>query len=298
MNWIPVAIIAYFFGALSSVGDKFILNRIVTSPLVYTFYVGVLSAFAALLFPFDMVWSGMTQLLASLVVGMVFLFALLVLFSALKSGEASRVLPMVGGFTSVFVYLGSYAFLDERLTFMQLAALFFLVLGGIGIFIEPIEQADRRAWHNILMSVLAAFLFGIFYILIKYVFMHQPFLSGFIWTRLGSFVGALILLIPSANRELIFNSVRALNARAGGLFVANKILAGLAFLILNYAIYLGSATLINALQGVQYFFVLALSLLLSAKMPQLFEEKITQGIVIQKITAVSLIGIGLALLVV
>lgn len=307
MSWMPIAIIAYFFGALSFIGDKLILSRIVTSPLVYTFYAGVLSAFAALLFPFDMVWSGMAQLFASLATGIIFLFALLSLFSAVKSGEASRVLPMVGGFTSVFVYVGSYVFLNERLTLMQMAALVFLVGGGILISMERATPTGRQASsslfginmrRNILMSVLAAFLFGIFYVLVKYVFMHQPFLSGFIWTRLGSFMGALILLIPTANRELIFNSVRTLNARAGGWFVANKILAGLAFLILNYAIYLGSATLVNALQGVQYFFVLALALLLSAKMPQFFEEKITRGIIMQKIAAVSLIGIGLALLVV
>lgn len=306
MNWILVAVAAYFFGALSFMGDKLILSRIVTSPLVYAFYAGVLSVFAALLFPFDMIWPGTAQFLLSLAVGIIFLFALLALFAALKSGEASRVLPIVGGLTPVFVYLGSYAFLNEHLTFIQTAALVFLVAGGVLIAIErtsyrpagsPTGQAGLPAWRNIFMPVLAALFLGIFYVLVKYVFVHQPFISGFIWTRLGSFAGALFLLVPKANRKVIFSAVRALNVRTGGLFIANKLLAGVAFLVLNYAIYLGSATLINALQGLQYFFVLALSIFLSAKMPQFFEEKITRGIIMQKISAVSLIGIGLALLV-
>ncbi|MEK7647013.1 MAG: EamA family transporter [Patescibacteria group bacterium] len=300
MNWILVAVAAYFFGALSFIGDKLILSRIVTSPLVYAFYAGVLSVFAALLFPFDMIWPGTAQFLLSLVAGVIFLFALLALFVALKSGEVSRVLPVVGGLTPVFVYLGSYALLGEQLTFMQTVALVFLVVGGVLISMEraPWSFFGIPAWHNILMPVLAALLFGIFYVSVKYVFTHQPFLSGFIWTRLGSFAGALILLVPKSNREVIFNSVRTLNARVGGFFIANKILAGIAFLILNYAIYLGSVTLVNALQGVQYFFILAFSIFLSARIPQFFEEKITRSIIMQKISAILLTGIGLALLVV
>ena len=64
----------------------------------------------------------------------------------------------------------------------------------------------------------------------------------------------------------------------------------------NYAIRLGSVTLINALQGTQYLFLLALTSLLSLKFPKILHEKVTTQTITQKIIAIVIISFGLVFL--
>lgn len=57
------------------------------------------------------------------------------------------------------------------------------------------ESAELRSvgrlWINALLS---SFIFAAYYVLIKYLYDSQGFTNAFIWTRLGSFAGALLLL--------------------------------------------------------------------------------------------------------
>jgi hypothetical protein len=59
---------------------------------------------------------------------------------------------------------------------------------------------------------------------------------------------------------------------------------------------LASVSLINVMQGMQYAFLLALTIILSKKFPRLLEEKISGWIVVQKILAILLIGSGSVIL--
>ena len=76
----------------------------------------------------------------------------------------------------------------------------------------------------------------------------------------------------------------------------SKGLSALAFISLNNAIFLGSVSLVNALQGVQYVFLLMIALVLSKQFPQIIKEQISQGAVLQKIMAILLIALGLGIL--
>ena len=82
----------------------------------------------------------------------------------------------------------------------------------------------------------------------------------------------------------------------GGLFVANKTLAGFAFLMLNYAIAIGNVTLVNALEGVKYIFLLVLVFIISRFRPSILQEETTFLILLQKTTAITLIFLGILLL--
>jgi hypothetical protein len=73
-------------------------------------------------------------------------------------------------------------------------------------------------------------------------------------------------------------------------------MAACAFLLLNYSIKLGDVALVNAIQGVQYAFLLVLVAVLAKKYPRVLEEKLNRAILAQKIFAIVIIGIGLALL--
>jgi drug/metabolite transporter (DMT)-like permease len=295
MTWLLLAIISYFANAVNAVIDKFLLGKSIPSPIAYTFYVGILSIFVLVLVPFGLEWPGLIQTLVALSVGFVFLISLYAFYVALKENDASHVIPVIGGTTPVVVAILSYLFLGERLENNQLIAFFFLVLGSVLISIK-LNNQGRYSAEGLKISFLAAVLLGIFYIMAKYVFSNQPFISGFIWTRLGSFLAALLLLISAGNRKIIFAHNKNLRFRSGGLFVFNKALAGGAFVLLNYAVFLGSATLINAIQGTQFAFLLILTVVISRYYPKVLEEKITRTTLIQKISAIIIIGTGLLML--
>jgi drug/metabolite transporter (DMT)-like permease len=295
MNWFLFAIAGYFLIAVVGVLDKFLLGqRPVTKPAVYTFYVGLLSIFVFVLAPFGLAWPGWIQFLIALGAGAFMLLGLLYLFHALDIGSASRVLPAFGGLTPILVLALSFIFLGERLNLAQIAAFLLLVLGGMLISFkkEPKERQGKR----FRFIIFAIFLTAISLVLTKYVFIYQGFISGFVWSRLGSSLTALTFLIIPQLRRSIFSGAKQATGGLSLLFVSNKAVAGLGTVAVNYAISLASVSLVNAMQGIQYAFLLVLTIFLSKKFPRIIQEKITPGILLQKILAIILIAAGLAIL--
>ena len=294
MNWVLISIFAYFINAFSSVIDKFILKKPIQHPIVLGFYSGILSIFVLFLAPFGLNWPGFSQFLISILAGIIFLAALIVFYSVLREGETSRIIPVIGGFTPIFVLIISYFVLGAHLTLFQFIAFGLLVCGGVLISAEKNDKNYK--FGHFKKSIFAAFLFAIFYILSKYIFLNQPFISGFIWQRLGSFLGAIFLLVIFKNRELIFKTSKELKFKWGALVVVNKIIGGISFILINYAIYLGSVALVSALEGTRYAFIFLIVTALSIKYPAIFEEKISTPAIIQKIIAILLISLGFVVL--
>lgn len=294
MSWFTLAILAYFLNALVSIIDKILVSKKIPNPVVYSFYVGLLSITVLMFVPFGFFLPAWPILIAALSAGILFFFGLFLLFTALRQDEASRVIPSIGSLTPIFTLCLAFLFLGEELTLQQIIAFIFLMIGSalIGLSKEKLGYKIK----GLKLPVLAAFLFSFSFILTKFVFLHQPFFNGFIWTRLGSFLAALFLLIPTASRKSIFKIGRETKEGVSFVFVGGKAMAGLSFLLLNAAIFRGSVTLVNGLQGVQYAFVFLLALLFSLKFPKLLQEKINSAVLIQKILAVCLIVVGLIIL--
>ena len=64
----------------------------------------------------------------------------------------------------------------------------------------------------------------------------------------------------------------------------------------QYAISLGSVSVVNALNGFQYALVIVFVAILSKWRPKIFREEYTRGEIFSEILAVVLIAVGLALL--
>jgi uncharacterized membrane protein len=63
----------------------------------------------------------------------------------------------------------------------------------------------------------------------------------------------------------------------------------------NYAISLGSATLVNSLTSVQYVFVVILAFFASLKYPKIFDEKLSFNDWLQRFLAIAIIAVGIYL---
>lgn len=301
MNWLIIAITSHFLTAIVFVIDKFIVSKTVLRPTVYSFYVGILGGLTILLFPFGFNLIPLGQIIISFIAGFLFILATLFFYKAVQMTEVSKIVPIIGGAIAIFTLILTYLFLDERLTFYQFIAFFLLVFGGI-IILWPkgniingkiIKALDIK---KLLFAFLAALFFAGSYVLTKLIFTEQPFINGFIWIRLGGVLGACLLLVLPRNRRIILNVSKVIKVKTVGLSVFSKSLSAFSFVLLNYAIFLGSVTLVNALQGVQYIFLLIMAFFLSAKFPQIIKEQIGKGVIFKRVIGILFIFAGLIIL--
>src|SRR5690606_27976127 len=169
---------------------------------------------------------------------------------------------------------------------------------GVSFITGRRRAEDHPIWRLLVNSTVAAFAFAAYYVTAKYLFMHQPFIGAYTWTRIGGFLAAIALLISPYNCSLIFDYKRKKEAvRNLPLFLFVRFMAVVAFILLNYAISLGSVAIVNALQGAQYVFLLLIALLLADKYPKVLREELSGSILLQKFLGVVFIGFGLWLLV-
>lgn len=302
MQWIIIAILAYFFLALSQVLDKFLLSERIPRPAVYAFYVGLLSLFTLFYAPFGLHLLEMRVAALSLISGVTFIYGILFLYYGVKASEVSRIIPLTGAILTIATFLLAVIFLQEEFSVRKIFGLVLLLSGGLLISFDlPIKS--KKIFAGFQDCVIAGIFLAFAYIMFDLVYADNiNFISGFVWTRLGIFAGSLSLLLMPKFRQEIINSFRNFgqnkkrNLGSTALFVANKLLGGSHAIIIGYAIKLGSVTTINALGSIQYVFVLALSAGLALKYPKLFREKLFFWDWAQKIGAVTLIGLGVVLI--
>lgn len=289
------ALAAYFLLALVGLIDKILLQTAIVSPRAYAFYVGALSVLAVILLPFGVVTApDLRILLTALVSGVASVYALWAFYEALKSHEASRVIITVGALVPIFTLLFSVIFLNERLKISQLSAFALLVSGGVLI---SYEENVRKPYTLELFrhAARAAVLFAVSFTLLRFVFLFEPFLNGLFWTRIGGVLGALTVIAVPENLRRIYWATKKAPKTAPLPFLVNQAMGGVGAILQNYAVFLGSAVLVGALQGVQYAFLLILLVPLSHYFPQLREE-FSRRALIQKVLAIVLIGVGLVVL--
>ncbi|MCD4705268.1 DMT family transporter [bacterium] len=306
MSFILIAILAYFILSIVNIADKFLLGNVIPNSKAYTFLVGVLGLVVLVIAPWFLVWPGINLFFLNLIIGLLFPVALLFLYKSLKEGDTSKIITLVGGAIPIFTIFFSVVLFQERFTGQQWLGIGLLLIGTIIISWIPNK---KNLWHKfaiwfgltkddpfqgIFTALLSALFFTIFFIGSKFLYNEQPFLSGFIWIRFGSFLAVLFLLINKKERQEILQSIKKLFKHQGKvLFFANQGLAAGGALLQNYAIALGSVVIVNALQGVQYVFLLILGVIITILKPQAVKENISKSIIIQKIIAILLIGLGL-----
>jgi drug/metabolite transporter (DMT)-like permease len=311
MSWLFFTVTSYLMLAVVNLGDKFVVDKLIKSAKAYAFAVGFLSAVVFVIAPWFLSWPGLFLFLVNIISGALFVFALWTMYEALKIGEASRVVVVIGSIIPVFTILFSILFFKENFSPNQWIGILFLIAGMILI---SFISSRRKKWvlffrrlfsvfyggygkRWIFLAMVSALLYSLFFITTKYAYSNQEFMSSFIWIRGGSLLAVLLFLIEKKDRKDIIKSFREKpnkKVKIGkGFVVINQLLGSGAFLLQNYAVYLGPVAIINALQGVQYAFILILGIFFSAFFPRILKEDISRDVLIKKIAAILLVAIGL-----
>lgn len=287
--WLYLAVIAYFLEAVVFVVDKFLLSSRIPSPISYAFYAAIISGVAVVLIPFGVTIPPIWHLSIALASGVFFFLALVYLYNTIKDIDVLEATPAISAITAVTTILLNLFLLRELINSQSLVAFFFLVIGTLAMSYLHLE--NFRVVKNML---LAGVCFGAYFVTLKYFFNVTNFVDGLFWTRMGLVASALVILLIPGMKAKIFGSLQKSSKRSQSVFLLNKLLAAVAFIILSYSIKIGSVVFVNALQGFQYVFTLIISIYLVRRLPSIF-EKGHEGIW-RKIIATILISVGFFLL--
>lgn len=296
--WLIIILSSYFLLSLVSIVDKHLLKSRIPQPKIYAFYIGVLGLAALIFAPFGFLKiPSLLILLLALLAGFFNIFAILFLFSALKKYEASRIIPAVGALTPIFTFSFTFLFSQAKgIGINYIIAFVFIILGTMIITYEGRNFLNGKSLKE---SFLVAFLFAVFFILIKFVYLSHPFISGLIWSRIGAFLVALLFLFSKDVRSDILGGTKIMKEKTWLIVLPSQFLAAMAVFLQNWAIalapfaYLG---IINALEGTRYFFLLFFTVIISRKFPSIIKEEISLRIILQKLLAILFMVAGLAIL--
>lgn len=306
--WLFITVFAYFIQAGNSLIDKYLLRNAVATPIVYTFYVGIFSIFSVVFIAFDWTLPSLSGILFDFLVGLIFLMALYLFFSALRGNEASRVVSVIGATTPVLIVIFSaIIFGQQNIPLLGYQALALLILGGVLVSFHGkahhlSKTAPRVHGSTIFLALGSAVFFALYFITAEFAFNTQPFTGAFVMTRVGSFLGALaLLLLPLTRQAIVRAGKTAAPSRVGGLFVVNKALAGVGFFLLNLGIDQAGAARINvafvhALESTKFVFVLLMALFITYFFPHILSEEFTRRELIRKVSGVAIIVVGTFLL--
>ena len=306
MSWIIVALSAYFFLAIANLFDKFLVDNVLPSSKAYAF---VVCLFGGLLFlgaPWFLEWPGFYWFIINIVSGIIFALALWSLYEALRRGEAAQTLVFIGGLTPVFSIIFSIVFFKEQFSTTEWLGIATLLAGILVVALLPQQRSFLARLFNklkltqnvksgyLLFAFVSALAYASYFILTKYAYSAQEFASAFIWTRLGAVLFVLLFLIRKVDRREVLQIFKKPSKNKGNpLVVINQLIGSAGFILQNYAIFLGSVALVNALQGVQYAFLLIISTGLALLAPKLLKETFSWRIFSQKLLAVIIIAFGL-----
>ncbi len=303
--WLIYVIGAHLLNAFVFIIDKVLLGKAIKNPTVYAVIIGLMSAVVVLFIPFvqHLDPPAFQQVPPPLVLledfasGAFLILALIAFFGALKRLEASRLIPFVGALSPLATFVVSFLVLGERLGSSEVIAFLLLVSGGVFITLDPHHPNTKSTARGWILAIAAVLLFTGSFVSMKDLFNQQLFWDAFIWSRLGSFGMAVILLMRSSLRKEIRTTLKRLPRSQAAQFLGNQALGATGFILLNNAIKLApSVTIVNALQCVQYVFVLVFVVIASIRTPKLLKEQMTPMIVLEKCIAIVLIAEGLVLL--
>ena len=301
--WLPIALLGNGLLAIVGIIDKFILTKSVPKPVVLVFYstIFVLPLFLVLPFGLTVMPVILIDYLIFVISGICFAFGLWAMYLSVQKSEVSRMGPLIGALIPLFILFLGRIFLHEQLTSYALLGVGLLIAGSL--VMAFVRSATSAAWDNgVQWAVLAGLLFAVSHVSAKYAYDAYGFFSGLIFTKLpvGVF-GACLLLHPGVrsifNTKKI-NTTKNKSKKSPLLLVAfNMVLGVAATILLQYAIALGSVSLVNALAGVQYGLLIIFTMLLSKFFPKIIKEEFSAKQLVQKGLAVILIATGLFFLI-
>ena len=306
MSWILFAVVGHLLNAGAFVIDKVLLTSAFKKSSSYAAMIGGISLAVIVALPWVKEWPSDALLPIVAAFGALFVFALWSFFEALKHGEASRVVPIVGSAIPIFTVIGTTLVLHERLTTVEWVGFALLLIATV--ILSSGSSKKRLSVQSICYGVLSAVLFAVASVCGKYAFEQSSFLSVFVLSRVAAgFTGLVIAFVvpgtlaelkgmmrPAKGSKRVKSEGLVTGRRAAIFALIGQVSGALGFVGVTMALSQGSASLVNALQATQYAFIVFVTWLGGERLRTLLHEEWGKKVIILKSLAILLVGIGLA----
>ena len=306
-NWLVIAAIAQLIFAVVAIMDKYVVtSKTVLHPFSYAFYVSILSGLVILVFlagpiplPFGIEAPNFSNLTAptfelfylSLAAGILMFTALVNLYEALSKADASDVVPVVSALGATGTLALEYLFLGGIYTTENIIGMVLLISGTL--LVSQIRFNLEVFVHTLISGIG----FSIYYALVKHIFNIVNFDTGFLYTRLGVALAALLVICIPVYRKRIFRKLKnktISSKKASSYVLGIKAVAGLASIMSLKAIQLGSVAIVQAMSGLQFLVLIIFSGVFGRKTSKNFgENEISFNVFIHKMVAAIVISAGL-----
>lgn len=288
-----IAIIAHGLIGASLVWDKVLLRQPATRDLPsYVFWMGAISLFGVILIFFGFQMPALWVVLLAVFTGVLHLVAVWFYYAALKAGEASQTLAIMGGFSPVATALIGILLLRSAWSGESLIGFALMTAGGFVMFFS--ERMDLR---KILPSVLiASGVFGLVNVLDKVVFDNTNFVTGYVFFTLGTFVAAMAMLVHPGWRKDIFTKSMQAEPRSRFWYFVNRFMDGVGSFLVFYAISLTNPALVDAITAVRYVIIFLGAYLLTQLRPVWLKENFQGMVLVGKGLATAMVIAGLVIL--
>lgn len=292
-TWILLAILAQALAAVSTFVDRYILThgKGIGSPLTYAFYISLLSGVVVILLPFGVISAPNAEVIKlSLVMAVFFILSLFLLYSAFKEGKVSDVMPVVAAFSATSSFILAHLYLDENLPDLFIFSVILFIFG------TALISRFRFTHRSLMLTLGAGLLFGASAFIAKLIFLETSFWDGFFWSRMANVLGAGMLLFWPGNMKAIFHGGRSSTHGTRWTIIGNKTLSGIAGILTFFAISLGSVSVVNAMSGLQFAFLLIFAYLFAERFPRALSGEVEKHGLAHKLFGVTVIMVGILIL--
>ncbi len=278
MSWILLATLGQFIGAVVVFLDKYIVSdeKALPRPFVYAFYSCLLTGFWVLVFLLgyipalshlgiptlaDVTKPTIQVVAMSFLSGYTLFMALVSLYDALKQTEATNVMPVVGAISTLATLALSYFLLENTTSANFVWGVLILILGTLLVA----QSLPKK--YTILTIIHSGVFFGLHYITMKALFEETNFADGFFWSRMGLVAFALSLLMVPSYFKKITERTKETTKKTGVIVLFTKVLAGIAAFMMLKATDAGDVSVVQALDGLKFVFILVITVIFSPLLP-------------------------------
>jgi transporter family protein len=297
MSWFFIAFISTLLWSATNFIDKYLISRYFKERGI-----AVLMIFSALiglvLLPFIWIFSGgrvfdlgSGDIFILVGSGVLYVFAILPYFFALRREDASLVVPFFQSIP-VFSYFLGLIFLGENLSAWQIFASILIISGAVGLSLDISGKMKMFRFKTFSLMMLSSFMYALNIFMFKFMEKGSDFWTVSFWEYSGFSLAAIALLTVSKWRRQMIDNIKEHGWRALGLNSINEVVNIIAKMIFNFATLLAPLALVWAVNGAQPLVVLVFGFVLTLLWPKIFKEDISRRKLAQKAIFIILIFIG------
>lgn len=284
MSWILLATLGQFLNAVVAIFDKYLVTdeKALPMPFVYAFYSCLFTGFWVVIYiagfipglsnlglpSMENVMSPSIQVVAmSFLAAYTFFIALVSMYEALRIADATNTIPIIGTISALSSFGLSYVFFDVSLNDN-------FIIGVVLLSIGTMLVAQTIPERNIILHVFhSGLFFAMHYITMKALFLETSFDDGFFWSRVSFVLFTLSLLLVPVYFDRVKKQTEETSRRTGLIVILAKILAGVSAFLLLKATHMGEVSVVQALDGLRYVFILLIGFIFAHWLPESAVDK-------------------------